>query len=219
MLKLILIILLTIIPLSYSRIVEFGLKLKLYAGYQDFVVFGFVDLRTFAGSEEFKEIMRECLQDYLNSEARQNVTDKSKMNGIVEKVQLPLKEDEELKFKVSGDVYNFQLFLMTMIFSYYRGTMFKIQFIDLPIIKTSRKRPAKIGEIILLDLESVYTGYDDDVLLNFLVNNAGSRDGSDSNGTNPDSRTSLLPKTKRQSKERIKLKEVDCGCNHCCTIS
>lgn len=184
------------------------------------LIFGYVDLATYADSEKFKYLMKDCLQDYLNSEMR--IFDgiyQKKIVGRVDKVYLPGREEvDEMKFGLSGDIYNFQLYLMTMVFSYYRGKLLKIQFHELPLIKTFRKRPARVGEIIVLDYETVYTGYDDDPILNFLVNSGGgSRDGSDTSGDTSDVKTTLLPKFKRNSKEKVKVKEI--CCSDCCKIS
>lgn len=137
------ILLLWLIPFSYSKTVEFGLRLVPYGGYQDNLAFGLIDLPTFESSLKFKGLIEECLKDYLTSEIRSDIIDLHRIEGRVGNVQLPACEGDQMKIGMTGDAYSLHLYLMTMIPSFYKGKLLKLQFYDMPTVKTFRKRPAK----------------------------------------------------------------------------
>lgn len=89
----------------------------------------------------------------------------------------------------------------------------------MPTVKTFRKRPAQVGEVLLIDYERVFTGFDSDPLWRFLTKSGGSWDSSESGSTDPEFYQTLLPRrNKRISKEKTKTYELCCDCN-CCQIS
>lgn len=213
------ILLFCLIPFSYSKTVEFGLKLLPYGGFQDDLVFGLIDLPTFESSLRFKGLIEECLKDYLTSEIRSGVIDLRRIEGRVGSVQLPAFDGDQMKIGLTGDANNLHFYLMTMITSYYKGKVLKLQFYDMPTVKTFRKRPAKIGEVLLIDYERVFTGFEPDPLWRFLIKSGGSWDSSESGSTDPEIYETLLPRRKKRiSKEKTKVYELCYDCN-CCQIS
>lgn len=215
-------LLLLIFPLIFTKIVKFGIKLKEFRGYQDYIVFGLVDIPTRQDATTLKQCMKQCLHDYLNSELRQkdNVP-VVQMTGKVESVELLGLSGETIKYRLSGDVKNFQNYLSTMLFCLYRKFPLRMEFHKRPILESLRTRQAKVGEVFTLEFADVFTEYeDDDVIINFIMYSGANQVSEDSESTNGALLESLIPRNKRKhTKEHKSEADLRCKSCDCCIIT
>lgn len=208
------ILVILMLPMTFTKVVEFGIKLKEYGGHQDVLLLGFVNLYSKAESIGFKELVQNCLSDYHENELRRDASHSIiKMTGTVSFVDRPKLKGDKMKFQLDGDITNFQMYLSTMIINFYRKNPLQIRYYDLPIFETSRPRPAKVGEVITLDFDEVFTGFDDDMIVEFIIRSGGS---DESGSNNSEISAALLPRRRKSSST-----QSDSLCNNCncCTIS
>lgn len=210
------IVILSALLLSFTvgKLVEFGIKLKEFNGLQDKISFGYVILANYETSLQFKSVLSKCIEDYTTSDVRTE----SQLTGTIQSIKPKLNEGDEIKYGLSGDIYNLQLYLYTMIKSYYRDNKtFRINFFDLPIMSTNRIKPGKIGEIVSIEIDYVFTEFDEEFLLNFLVQ-MGNR-SNEGSGSSSGAKSLLLPKKFSSEKSAEGSQDNSlCDCN-CCTIS
>lgn len=89
--------------------IEFGIKLKEFGGYQDHLLLGSVDFSTNHDTSQLKELLNKSIKDYFTPTAEagelSSIISKFKMTGKVEKVEI-----SKLKDKNKMNWETFQIF-------------------------------------------------------------------------------------------------------------
>lgn len=99
-----------------------------------------------------------------------------------------------------------------------KSALLRIRFYKRPIYESFRRRWAKVGEIVTLDFEEPFTGYEDDEkIVNFILNSGEDPDEVLDEPVNTNSYTSVPLLSKSRKQKNKQAKETDSCC--CCTIN
>lgn len=196
-----------------GEFVEFGIKLKEFRGVQDELILGKVFLYNELGSNEFKDLVTRCLEDYMSVETRT-------IDHLEGEIKAIGRESLSYIYELSGDAASFQTFLGVMLDAYYADKYARIELTSAPVLRQVRAKRAKIGEIVNLEHSHVFTRLDQSFLNHYTRLGSFGEESNDSSSETAQSemKKPLLSKASSELDNIIRGEGVTCD-SECCDIS